>query len=61
MNILLTGGAGYIGSHTALSLIDAGHKVYIIDNCVHMMLLEEAYRVLKVLKSFIITNYPSKH
>ena len=32
MNILLTGGAGYIGSHTALSLIDAGHKVYIIDN-----------------------------
>ncbi len=32
MNVLLTGGAGYIGSHVALSLIDSGHKVYIIDN-----------------------------
>ena len=32
MNILLTGGAGYIGSHTALSLLDDGHKVHIIDN-----------------------------
>ena len=32
MNILLTGGAGYIGSHTALSLLDSGHKVHIIDN-----------------------------
>ena len=25
MNILLAGGAGYIGSHTAVSLLDAGH------------------------------------
>ena len=32
MNILLTGGAGYIGSHAALSLLDGGHKVHIIDN-----------------------------
>ena len=32
MNILLTGGAGYIGSHAALSLIDNGHNVHIIDN-----------------------------
>ena len=32
MNILLTGGAGYIGSHVVLSLIDNGHKVHIIDN-----------------------------
>lgn len=34
MNILLTGGAGYIGSHTALALIDKGHHVTIIDNLV---------------------------
>ena len=32
MNILLTGGAGYIGSHVALALLDSGHKVHIIDN-----------------------------
>tara|TARA_B100000586_G_scaffold57212_1_gene39174 strand:- start:1518 stop:2492 length:975 start_codon:yes stop_codon:yes gene_type:complete len=34
MNILLTGGAGYIGSHTALSLIDSGHSVTVIDNLI---------------------------
>jgi UDP-glucose 4-epimerase len=32
MNILLTGGAGYIGSHASLALLDSGHKVTIIDN-----------------------------
>lgn len=32
MNILLTGGAGYIGSHTAVVLSEAGHEVVILDN-----------------------------
>lgn len=32
MNILLTGGAGYIGSHVAASLVSAGHKVVCFDN-----------------------------
>jgi UDP-glucose 4-epimerase len=32
MNILLTGGAGYIGSHIAVSLGNAGHDVIILDN-----------------------------
>ena len=32
MNVLLTGGAGYIGSHAALSLLDTGHHVHIIDD-----------------------------
>jgi UDP-glucose 4-epimerase len=32
MNILLTGGAGYIGSHTAVTLIEAGHEIVIYDN-----------------------------
>lgn len=32
MNILITGGAGYIGSHAAIELIDRGHNVTIIDN-----------------------------
>lgn len=35
MNILLTGGAGYIGSHTAVELIQAGHGVVIADNFVN--------------------------
>lgn len=32
MNILVTGGAGYIGSHTCLVLVKAGHNVIIADN-----------------------------
>ena len=32
MKILLTGGAGYIGSHTAVALLDAGHAVAVLDN-----------------------------
>lgn len=32
MNILVTGGAGYIGSHTAVELINKGHSVTIVDN-----------------------------
>lgn len=32
MNILITGGAGYIGSHTCVELIAAGHKVVVFDN-----------------------------
>ncbi len=32
MNILLTGGAGYIGSHTAVALTQAGHRVVLFDN-----------------------------
>ena len=32
MNILVSGGAGYIGSHTCVSLLNAGHNVIIADN-----------------------------
>lgn len=30
--ILVTGGAGYIGSHTGLALLEAGHEVLVVDN-----------------------------
>lgn len=32
MNILVTGGAGFIGSHTCIALLEAGHSVIIADN-----------------------------
>ncbi len=32
MNILVTGGAGYIGSHTCVELLQAGHEVTVFDN-----------------------------
>ncbi len=35
MKILVTGGAGYIGSHTVIELINAGHSVVVVDNLVN--------------------------
>jgi UDP-glucose 4-epimerase len=32
MRLLVTGGAGYIGSHTCLELLQAGHEVAVVDN-----------------------------
>ncbi|MDR2637295.1 MAG: UDP-glucose 4-epimerase GalE, partial [Zoogloeaceae bacterium] len=32
MNVLLAGGMGYIGSHTAVALLEAGHEVVLYDN-----------------------------
>ena len=32
MAILLTGGAGYIGSHTCVEMLNAGYDVFVVDN-----------------------------
>lgn len=32
MHIIVTGGAGYIGSHTCLELLESGHQVSVVDN-----------------------------
>ena len=32
MNILITGGAGYIGSHTCVELLNSGYNIVVIDN-----------------------------
>ena len=32
MKILVTGGTGFIGSHTCVELLDAGYDVVIVDN-----------------------------
>ena len=33
--ILVTGGAGYVGSHTTLELLSAGYDVVVVDSCVN--------------------------
>ena len=48
MNILLTGGAGYIGSHTIIELDKAGHSVVVVDNLVNSN-PESLQRVSKII------------
>ena len=55
MNVLLAGGAGYIGSHTAVTLIEAGHNVVIVDNYDNSC--EEAVRRVEELTHSTIKHY----
>ena len=48
MIILLTGGAGYIGSHTIIELDKAGHSVVVVDNLVNSN-PESLRRVAKII------------
>lgn len=48
MKILLTGGAGYIGSHTIIELDKAGHSVVVVDNFVNSN-PESLRRVSKII------------
>jgi len=45
MTILVTGGAGYIGSHTCVELLSAGHEVIVVDNLCNSK--EESIRRIK--------------
>ncbi len=50
--ILVTGGAGYIGSHTAVELMKAGHQVVIVDN-----LCNSSAKVLDRIETLAGKNY----
>ncbi len=53
MNILLTGGAGYIGSHTCVMLLENGHDVVVVDNLCNSK-IESLKRVEKITDKKII-------
>lgn len=52
MNILVTGGAGYIGSHTIVELISAKHSVVVVDNLCNSS-QEALNRVQKITNTII--------
>lgn len=47
MKILVTGGAGYIGSHTCVEMLNAGHELVVVDNLSNSS--EEALRRVEEL------------
>ncbi len=55
MNILVTGGAGYIGSHACVELLQAGHQVIVVDNLSNSK--EEALRRVQALTGRPLTFY----
>lgn len=55
MNILVTGGAGYIGSHTCLELLNEDYNVIVVDNLANSK--EEALRRVEELSGRELTFY----
>lgn len=55
MNILVTGGCGYIGSHTCCELLNKGHNVIIIDNLSNSK--KEVVNYIKEITGHDVTLY----
>ncbi len=55
MNILVTGGAGYIGSHTCVLLLEAGYEIIVVDNLVNSK--EESLRRVEEITGKKLTFY----
>jgi len=60
--VLVTGGAGFIGSHTCLSLLEKGYKVIILDSFVNssrksIIRLKEILRKFKSLENYDLSIY----
>lgn len=56
MAILVTGGAGYIGSHTCIELLNAGYEIIVVDNLINSS--SESLRRVKELTGKVFEFYP---
>ncbi len=63
MNILVTGGAGYIGTHTLVELLKAGHQVVVYDNLCNSspLALERVKQISGQAVSFIQADICDRH
>ena len=57
-SVLVTGGCGYVGSHTIISLLEKGYRVYIIDSHQNSkaMVLKRIYKLLLLVDSKLLEN-----
>ena len=62
MNILVTGGAGYIGSHTVVELMNAGHNPIIVDDLsnAHYSVIERIAKITGKVPAFYKVNCTCK-
>ena len=54
MAILVTGGAGYIGSHTCIELIHAGYDIVVVDNLCNA---SEDFKKIQTEENFTLSPY----
>ena len=55
--ILVTGGAGYIGSHTVVELLEAGYRPVVIDNCANATCLSAKVGYNLNMLNVVCQNY----
>ena len=53
MSILITGGAGFIGSHTCVELLNKGYEVIVVDNLINSH-LESLDRVMQIDRKSVV-------
>ena len=63
LNVLITGGAGFIGSHTIVELLNVGHKVICVDNGCNAYtaegeLLPESLKRVQEISGQSVTFFP---
>lgn len=63
MRVLLTGGAGFIGSHTAVALLQQGHEVSIVDDLSnsHMAVLDRIFQITGKRPEFMLGDAACVH